>query len=96
VLELFNLNTDFSQSENVASQNPQKVAELKQMFIGEAKKNRDASVAARIVAPRPNITGPTAEDVDGRPRRRAERRTCTGAAISPRACAGAMVPFLSR
>jgi hypothetical protein len=37
VLELFNLNTDFSQSENVASQNPQKVAELKQMFIGEAK-----------------------------------------------------------
>jgi hypothetical protein len=58
VLELFNLNTDFSQSENVASQNPQKVAELKQMFIGEAKKYRDASVAARIVAPRPNITDP--------------------------------------
>ena len=60
VLELFNLNTDFSQTKNVASENPQKVKEMKQQFIGEAKKYEvfplDASVAARIVAPRPNIT----------------------------------------
>ncbi len=60
VLELFNLNTDFSQTKNVADANPQKVQELKQKFISEAKKYQvfplDASVAARIVAPRPNIT----------------------------------------
>ena len=60
VLELFDLNKDFSQSENIAAKNPQKVKEMKQMFIAEAKKYQvfpmDASVAARIVAPRPNIT----------------------------------------
>ena len=60
VLELFNLNTDFSQTKNVANENPQKVKEMKQKFIGEATKYKvfplDASVAARIVAPRPNIT----------------------------------------
>jgi arylsulfatase len=71
VLELFNLNTDFSQSKNVAAQNLQKVKELKDMFIAEAKKYRvfplDASVAARIVAPRPNITAGRTEFVYTRP-----------------------------
>jgi arylsulfatase A-like enzyme len=38
VLELFNLNTDFSQSENVAAKYPQKVKALKAKFIAEAKK----------------------------------------------------------
>ncbi len=60
VLELYDLNKDFSQSQNIAEQFPEKVKELKQMFIEEAKKYQvfpmDASVAARIVAPRPNIT----------------------------------------
>ncbi len=60
VLELFNLNSDFSQTANVAEAHPEKVAELKKMFIEEAKKYQvfpmDASVAARIIAPRPNIT----------------------------------------
>ena len=37
VLELYNLNKDFSQSENVAAQNPQKVKEMKQMFIAEGE-----------------------------------------------------------
>jgi arylsulfatase len=59
-LELFNLNEDFTQSENLAAKNPQKVAEMKQMFIAEARKHQvfplDASVAARVIAPRPNIT----------------------------------------
>ena len=48
---------------------------MKQMFIEEAKKYQvfpmDASVAARIVAPRPNITAGRTEFVytqpDGRP-----------------------------
>ena len=60
VLELYNLNNDFSQSTDLAAQNPQKVKEMKEAFIAEAKKYQvfplDASVAARIVAPRPNIT----------------------------------------
>jgi arylsulfatase A-like enzyme len=60
VLELYDLNSDFSQTANVADAHPEKVAELKKMFIEEAKKYQvfpmDASVAARIIAPRPNIT----------------------------------------
>jgi len=60
VLELYDLNTDFSQSKNVAAAHPDKVAELKKAFVDQAEKYgvfpMDASVAARIVAPRPNIT----------------------------------------
>lgn len=60
VLELYDLNTDFSQSTDIAAQHPDKVKTLKAMFIEEAHKYQvfplDASVAARIVAPRPNIT----------------------------------------
>ncbi len=71
VLELFNLNTDFNQTKNLAASNPQKVKEMKQKFIGEAKKYQvfplDASVAARIVAPRPNITAGRSEFVYTRP-----------------------------
>ena len=67
VLELYDLTEDFSQSQNVADQHPEKVKELKQMFIEEAKKYQvfpmDASVAARIVAPRPNITAGRTEFV---------------------------------
>ncbi len=60
VLELYDLTTDFSQSKNIADENPEKVKEMKKYFIAEAKKYQvfpmDASVAARLVAPRPNIT----------------------------------------
>ena len=60
VLELYDLNKDFSQSQNVADRYPEKVKELKKLFIAEARKHHvfpmDASVAGRIVAPRPNIT----------------------------------------
>ena len=60
ILELYNLNTDFSQSKNIADANPEKVKEMKKLFVEEARKYQvfplDASVAARIVAPRPNIT----------------------------------------
>jgi arylsulfatase len=71
VLELFNLNSDFSQTANLAASNPQKVKEMKQMFIAQAKKHQvfpmDASVAARIVAPRPNITAGRTEFVYTQP-----------------------------
>src|SRR6185369_17152740 len=53
VLELFNLKTDFSQSQNIADQHADKVKEMKALFIEEAKKYQvfpmDASVAARLV-----------------------------------------------
>jgi arylsulfatase len=71
VLQLYNLNKDFSQFEDLAAKHPDKVKELKQMFIEEAKKYQvfpmDASVAARIVAPRPNITAGRTEFVYTRP-----------------------------
>jgi arylsulfatase len=71
VLELYNLDKDFSQSQNLADQHPDKVREMKQMFIDEANKYQvfplDASVAARIVAPRPNITAGRTEFVYTRP-----------------------------
>ncbi|WP_411873973.1 arylsulfatase [Vulcanococcus limneticus] len=60
VLELYDLKRDFSQAADLAAKNPQKVKEMKAAFITEAKKYQvfplDASVAGRIVAPRPNIT----------------------------------------
>lgn len=71
VLELYDLNKDFSQSQNLAEPYPDKVEELKKMFIDEARKYQvfpmDASVAARIVAPRPNITAGRTEFVYTQP-----------------------------
>ena len=71
VLELYDLNKDFSQSQNIADKHPDKVKEMKKMFIEEAKKYQvfpmDASVAARIVAPRPNITAGRTEFVYTKP-----------------------------
>ena len=65
--ELYNLDTDYSQTEDVAAKYPEKVEELKKVFYEEAKKYNvlplDASVAARIVAPRPNITAGRSEFV---------------------------------
>jgi hypothetical protein len=55
----------------VAAANPEKVAEMKALFLEEAKKYQvfpmDASVAGRIVAPRPNITAGRTEFVYTRP-----------------------------
>ena len=71
VLELYDLNKDFSQSQNLADKHPDKVKQMKKMFIEEGKKYQvfplDASVAARIVAPRPNITAGRTEFVYTRP-----------------------------
>ena len=71
VLELFDLSKDFNQTTDLAAKNPQKVKQMKQMFVAEAKKYQvfpmDASVAARIVAPRPNITAGRTEFVYTKP-----------------------------
>jgi len=67
IFQLYDLRKDFSQTEDIAANNPQTVKEMKAKFIAEAKRYQvfpmDASVAARIVAPRPNITAGRSEFV---------------------------------
>ncbi len=67
VFQLYDLTKDFTQSNDIAAQHPEKVAELREMFIAEAEKYQvfplDASVAGRLVAPRPNITAGRTEFV---------------------------------
>ncbi|MEW5251721.1 arylsulfatase [Microbulbifer sp. 2201CG32-9] len=71
VFELYNLEEDFSQSQNLADQHPDKVKKLKKLFVEEAKKYQvfplDASVAARLIAPRPNIAAGRTQFVYTRP-----------------------------
>ncbi len=71
VFQLYNLNTDFSQTNDIAAKNPDKVKEMRAQFVEQAKKYQvfpmDASVAARLVAPRPNITAGRTEFVYTRP-----------------------------
>ncbi len=71
VLQLYNLNEDFSQTVDLAAKNPDRVEAMKKKFVVEAKKYdvfpMDASVAGRIVAPRPNITAGRTEFVYTRP-----------------------------
>jgi arylsulfatase A-like enzyme len=63
--ELYDLKNDWTQSRDVAAEHPEKVAELKALFLKEAEKYNvlplDASVATRLVAPRPNITAGRSE-----------------------------------
>ncbi len=71
VFQLYDLSKDFSQTEDLAAKYPQKVKAMRAKFVAEAKKYQvlplDASVAARIVAPRPNITAGRTEFVYTRP-----------------------------
>jgi arylsulfatase len=71
VFQLYDLTTDFSQSKDLADQHPEKVTELRQLFVEEAQKYQvfpmDASVATRVIAPRPNITAGRTEFVYTRP-----------------------------
>ncbi|PKN32313.1 MAG: arylsulfatase, partial [Deltaproteobacteria bacterium HGW-Deltaproteobacteria-20] len=71
VLQLYDLSTDPNQTTDVAAEHPEKVAELKALFIEEARRHNvfpmDASVAARVIAPRPNITAGRSEFVYTQP-----------------------------
>jgi arylsulfatase A-like enzyme len=71
VLQLYDLHKDFSQTDDIAAKDPAKVAKMREKFVAEARKYQvfplDASVAARIVAPRPNITAGRTEFVYTRP-----------------------------
>ncbi len=58
--ELYDLRNDWTQSEDVAAKNPAKLKELQNLFWVEAKKYQvlplDATVATRLIIPRPSIT----------------------------------------
>jgi arylsulfatase len=58
--ELYDLSKDWTQCDDVAASNPAKLKELQELFWVEARKYQvlplDASVAARLVTPRPSIT----------------------------------------
>jgi arylsulfatase A-like enzyme len=58
--ELYDLRTDWTQSEDVAAKHPKKVKELEKIFWQQAKKYQvlplDSTVATRLVTPRPSIT----------------------------------------
>jgi arylsulfatase A-like enzyme len=57
--ELYDLTTDWTQCDNVAAKYPEKLKELQNLFWIEANKYQvvplDASVATRVVAPRPSL-----------------------------------------
>jgi arylsulfatase A-like enzyme len=58
--ELYDLRNDWTQFEDVAAKHPKKVKELEKIFWQEAKKYQvlplDATVATRLITPRPSIT----------------------------------------
>ncbi len=58
--ELYDLTKDWTQSENVADKYPDKLKEMQKIFWREAEKYQvlplDATVATRLITPRPSIT----------------------------------------
>ena len=58
--ELYNLNEDFSQYTDLASQYPEKVKDMKKLFMDEAKKYQvlplDKTMTDRLLTPRPSLT----------------------------------------
>jgi hypothetical protein len=69
--ELYDLSKDWTQDNDVVAANPEKLKELKALFLEEARKYGvlplDATVATRLVAPRPNITAGRSEFTYTRP-----------------------------
>jgi len=60
VFQTYDLSTSWNQSEDIAAQHPDKVKEMRAMFLEEAKKYQvlplDASVGARVAAAPPSLT----------------------------------------
>jgi arylsulfatase A-like enzyme len=58
--ELYDLRSDWTQSEDLAARNPSKLRELQALFVTEARKYQvfplDTTVATRLIVPRPSIT----------------------------------------
>src|SRR5262249_58753959 len=63
--ELYDLTKDWTQFDNVAAKYPDKLKELERLFWVEAAKYQvlplDASVATRLVQPRPNLAAGRSE-----------------------------------
>lgn len=63
--ELFDLSKDWTQAHDVAAANPDKLSEMEATFWQEAERYQvlplDASVATRVVSPRPSITAGRSE-----------------------------------
>ncbi len=58
--ELYNITQDYSESNNLAAKNPDKLRELQELFLVQAEKYNvfplDNSFLTRTAAPRPNAT----------------------------------------
>jgi arylsulfatase A-like enzyme len=58
--ELYNLAEDFSQNNDLAAKNPDKLKEMQALFVAEANRNQvfplDNSVLPRLLTPRPSAT----------------------------------------
>ncbi|WP_291174978.1 arylsulfatase [Gimesia sp.] len=71
VFQLYNLNTDWNQTNDIAAEHPDKVKEMRAMFLDEAEKYQvlplNASVGARVAAARPSLTAGRKELVYTRP-----------------------------
>ncbi|QDT28790.1 Arylsulfatase [Gimesia panareensis] len=71
VFQLYNLNTDWNQTNDIAAEHPDKVTKMRAMFLDEAKKYQvlplNASVGARVAAQRPSLTAGRNELVYTRP-----------------------------
>ena len=71
VFQLYDLSKSWNQSEDVAAQYPDKVKQMRAMFVDEAKKYQvfplDASVGARVAAARPSLTAGLTELTYTRP-----------------------------
>ncbi len=48
VWELYNLSTDYSQAEDLATKEPERLAQMKELFLAEAKKNQVFPIGAGI------------------------------------------------
>jgi hypothetical protein len=71
VFQLYDLSKSWNQSDDIAAQHPDKVAEMRKIFVEEAKKYQvfplNASVGARVAAPRPSLTAGLSELTYTRP-----------------------------
>jgi arylsulfatase len=58
--ELYNVNNDWTQTEDLAAKNPEKLKELQEIFWKEAQKYQvlplDTTVVLRLIIPKPSIT----------------------------------------
>jgi len=71
IFQLYNLNTDWNQTNDIAAEHPDKVKEMRAMFLDEAQKYQvlplNASVGARVAAARPSLTAGRNKLVYSRP-----------------------------